>query len=170
VVIREHRDVAAVRGARAPFDETFTFELLERIELARPFEAAVLGHNDLLNANFLFDDHLRIVDWEYAGMSDPFFDLANVSVNNGFTAEAEARLLAHYFGDVDSGVTSTLHVMKIVSELREAMWGVVQIAISALDVDFTAYARERGEHAMQLALDGDIDGHLAAAQRYSTAS
>jgi len=47
-----------------------------------------------LNANFLFDDRVRIVDWEYAGMSDPFFDLANVSVNNGFPVESESALCA----------------------------------------------------------------------------
>ena len=27
--------------------------------------------------------HLRIVDWEYAGMGDRYFDLANLSINNG---------------------------------------------------------------------------------------
>ncbi len=109
------------------------FELLARIERARPFRATVLGHNDLLNANFLFDDRLRIVDWEYAGMSDPFFDLANVSVNNGFPADSEIALLRYYVGDVGEPVASTLHLMKIVSELREAMWGVVQMAISSLE-------------------------------------
>lgn len=169
-VIREHRDVAAARGAHAPFDEAFTFTLLERIERARPFQPVVLGHNDLLNANFLFDDRLRIVDWEYAGMSDPFFDLANASVNNGFPVDAETRLLSHYLGEVNETATSTLHLMKIISELREAMWGVVQMAISALDVDFTVYARDRGEHAIALAHDGDIEEHLVAAQRYAAAS
>ena len=64
----------------------------------------MLGHNDLLNANFLFDDRLRIVDWEYAGMSDPFFDLANVSVNNGFSVDAEIALLRHYVGELSDPV------------------------------------------------------------------
>ncbi len=57
--------------------------------------------------------------------------------------------------------------MKIVSELREAMWGVVQMAISTLEVDFTAYATERGEHAIELANQDDLDQHLAVAKRYS---
>jgi hypothetical protein len=54
-----------------------------------------------------------------------------------------------------------------VSELREAMWGVVQMAISSLDVDFTNYARERGEHAIALAHQSDIGERLRLAQRYS---
>ena len=168
-VIRDHRDVAAARGVQAPFDTGFTFEVLSHIETARPFRATVLGHNDLLNANFLYDDRVRIVDWEYAGMSDPYFDLANVSVNNAFPMESETALLEHYFGDVGEPVTSTLHLMKIVSELREAMWGVVQMAISSLDVDFTAYALERGSHAIELANQSDIDQHLAVAKHYAGA-
>ena len=32
--------------------------------------------------------------------------------------------------------------MKVMSDLREAMWGVVQQAVSTLDVDFEAYAAE----------------------------
>ena len=44
-------------------------------------------HNDLLTANFIDDGtRIRIVDWEYAGMGDVFFDLANFSVNNGLSA------------------------------------------------------------------------------------
>jgi aminoglycoside phosphotransferase (APT) family kinase protein len=168
-VIRAHREVATERGVEAPFDAIFVLEVLARIEIARPFRPTVLGHNDLLNANFLFDDRLRIVDWEYAGMSDPFFDLANVSVNNGFSVDAEIALLRHYVGALSDPVLSTLHLMKIVSELREAMWGVVQMAISSLDVDFTAYAHERGEHAIQLARQSDIEEQLRMAKRYSDA-
>jgi aminoglycoside phosphotransferase (APT) family kinase protein len=166
-VIREHRDVATDRGVEAPFDAAFALELLARIEVVRPFRPTVLGHNDLLNANFLFDDRLRIVDWEYAGMSDPFFDLANVSVNNAFPLDAEIALLRHYVGDLSDPVLSTLHLMKIVSELREAMWGVVQMAISSLEVDFTTYARDRGEHALALAHQSDLDEQLHLAKRYS---
>jgi thiamine kinase-like enzyme len=166
-VIRDHRDVASSRDVRAPFDMARAFELLEAIEVARPFRATVLGHNDLLNANFLYDGHLRVVDWEYAGMSDPFFDLANVSVNNFFPEEAEHALIRHYFGQDDSARMATLAVMKIVSELREAMWGVVQMAISKLEVDFAAYATERGNHALALADVDDLNATLAAASAYA---
>jgi aminoglycoside phosphotransferase (APT) family kinase protein len=168
-VIRDHRDVAVERGVQPPFDMTVALELLARIEIVRPFRPTVLGHNDLLNANFLFDDRLRIVDWEYAGMSDPFFDLANVSVNNAFPVDSEIALLRHYVGDLSDPVLSTLHLMKIVSELREAMWGVVQMAISSLDVDFTTYARDRGEHAIALARQSDIEEQLRLVKRYGDA-
>ena len=54
-------------------------------------------HNDLLTANFIDDgSRIRIVDWEYAGMGDVFFDLANFAVNNGLRRRdrrAAARVL-----------------------------------------------------------------------------
>jgi aminoglycoside phosphotransferase (APT) family kinase protein len=166
-VIRDHSAVARARGVDAPYDALPMLELLARIELARPFKPAVLGHNDLLNANFIFDGALRIVDWEYAGMSDPFFDLANVSVNNAFPAGSELALVRHYVGEVNDQVMATLLLMQIVSELRESMWGVVQMAISALDVDFTTYATTRGEHAIALSTRYDVEELLTLAQRYS---
>ena len=44
-----------------------------------------------------------IVDWEYAGMGDPFFDLANFSINHELDAEGRAVLLAAYTGDASAG-------------------------------------------------------------------
>jgi hypothetical protein len=35
--------------------------------------------------------------------------------------------------------------MRFMSDFREAMWGVVQTAVSALDFDFTGYAAEHFE-------------------------
>lgn len=104
----------------------------------------VPSHNDLLGANLVRDgDRVLIVDWEYAGMNDRLFDLANLSVNNGFTEADDRVLLGAYFGD--DAQLAGLRRMKIVSDLREAAWGLVQHARSELDVDFAAYAREHLE-------------------------
>jgi len=100
-------------------------------------------HNDLLNANFIRGaDGIRIVDWEYAGMGDRFFDLANFAVNHEFTADDEAQLLRAYFGESRDGDRARLRAMRFMSDFREAMWGVVQQGISNLDFDFENYARE----------------------------
>jgi thiamine kinase-like enzyme len=104
--------------------------------------APVPCHNDLLTANFLDDGtRLRILDWEYAGMGDRFFDLANLAVNNDFGPAADERLLQAYFeGAVDAGRRAALPLMKVMSDLREAMWNVVQTALSDLDEDFAGAA------------------------------
>jgi thiamine kinase-like enzyme len=176
-VIRSYHDEARRRGVPEPFDYEQVSAVLEGIEAARPFKASVLGHNDLLNANMLHDGSVRILDWEYAGMADPYFDLANFSVNNELGPSCDESILQHYFGTVDECKLATLGLMKLVSEMREAMWAVVQVAISELEVDFVAYATDRYQRfevllaAMELgrflamAAAGRSDGAASAHER-----
>jgi thiamine kinase-like enzyme len=98
-------------------------------------------HNDLLNENFLLqDDKIYILDWEYAGMGDIYFDLANFSVNHSLSDEQDRWLLHCYFNQFNDAQWARLKIMKIMSDFREAMWGQVQIGISELDFDFRGYA------------------------------
>jgi hypothetical protein len=76
-------------------------------------------------------------------MGDPFFDLGNFSINHELTPDEDAHLLGAY-GDIGrTDHLARLTLMRVVSDFREAMWGVLQQGISTLDVDFVAYA---GEH------------------------
>jgi len=97
-------------------------------------------HNDLLNANFLTNGQLYVLDWEYAGMGDVFFDLANFSDHHKLTDEQDRWLLKCYFEKVTPSQWARLKIMKIMSDLREATWALVQIGISKLDFDFRDYA------------------------------
>jgi len=126
-------------------------------EIAAQTQAVLTGtehepvacHNDLLAANILDDgSRLWIVDWEYAGMNDRYFDLANLAVNNGFTADDESSLLVAYFGWTDKRSLARLRLMRLVSDAREAHWGLVQQGVSTLDFDYAAYA---DEHFVRLA-------------------
>ncbi len=100
-------------------------------------------HNDLLLGNFIDDGRLiRIVDWEYAAMGDPFFDLGNFAVHHGFSDTQDAMLLEACFGQVTAPDMARLKLMKIVSDLREAMWAMVQVVISSLDYDFAQYGQK----------------------------
>jgi len=98
-------------------------------------------HDDLLNLNFL-DEHgeLRILDWEYAGMGDIFFDLANFSHHHRLNDEQVNILLHAYFGTVTPKRFARLKLMWPMSEIHEAMWGTTQTGISKLDEDFQGYA------------------------------
>ena len=121
-------------------------------------------HNDLLNANFLLDgDHVWIVDYEYGGMGDLFFDLGNLSINNGLSADAQELLLRLYFGDVTDAHRARLQLMRIMSDFREAMWGVVQQAISTLDFDYVDYAGRHFARCLETASDERFDAWLKAA-------
>jgi hypothetical protein len=76
-------------------------------------------------------------------MGDPFFDLGNFSANHQLSPDEDVQLLAAYDGSVRPARLARLTLMRTVSDFREAMWGVLQQAISVLDVDFVAYA---GDH------------------------
>lgn len=152
-IVEAYRALAAARGVPIPAEYDLAHAIARRIELACLSGPAELRpcHNDLLNANFIDDGtRIRIVDWEYAGMGDPFFDLGNFSVNHGLTADEDELLVGAYDGGVRPERTARLTLMRIVSDFREAMWGVLQQGISTLEVDFVAYA---GEHFDRL-LDG----------------
>jgi thiamine kinase-like enzyme len=145
-VVEAYRATALERGGRVPADFDWAHEIAGRIEAKRSADAPVPCHNDLLNANFLDDGaRLCIVDWEYAGMGDPFFDLANFSISHELGESESTTLLGAYFGEVREDDMHALALMRFMSDFREAMWGVVQSAVSELDFDFVAYATEHFE-------------------------
>ena len=151
-VVETYRETTLERGGAVPDPYDWAHEIAGRIEARRSADAHVPCHNDLLNANFLFDgERLRIVDWEYAGMGDRFFDLANFSINHELDEAASATLLEAYFGDVRERDAQALVLMRFMSDFREAMWGVVQSAVSELDFDFVAYASEHFERLRRTA-------------------
>ncbi|HEU0335251.1 MAG TPA: phosphotransferase [Gaiellaceae bacterium] len=145
-VVDDYRTTAYERGAHVPPAYAWARQLAKRIEQLRRAAPERPCHNDLLNANFIDDGaRIRIVDWEYAGMGDVFFDLANFAINHELGPEARAELLAAYFGESRPEHARALELMRFMSDFREAMWGVVQSAVSALEFDFEGYAREHFE-------------------------
>jgi thiamine kinase-like enzyme len=44
------------------------------------------------------DESLILIDWEYAHISDPLWDLAGWAANNDFEAAARGELLTNYLG------------------------------------------------------------------------
>lgn len=144
-IVEAYRALALARGVAIPPAYDAAAMVARRIETA--FVRSPVGirpcHNDLLNANFIDDgNRIRILDWEYAGLGDPFFDLGNFSVNHGLTPREDAILLEAYEGSAPPDRLARVYLMRIMSDFREAMWGVLQQGISALDVDFVAYADE----------------------------
>ena len=145
-VVEAYRQTTLERGGAVPDAYDWAHEIAGRIEARRSADAHVPCHNDLLNANFLFDgERLRIVDWEYAGMGDRFFDLANFAINHELDEAASEALLTAYVGEVRPEDARALALMRFMSDFREAMWGVVQSAVSELDFDFVTYASDHFE-------------------------
>jgi thiamine kinase-like enzyme len=151
-VVEEYRTVAFARGASVPAAYVTARQIARRIEQARGAVPERPCHNDLINANFIDDGRrIRIVDWEYAGMGDIHFDLANFATNHDLDEHGRRALLAAYFGGVRRSDERALELLRFMSDFREAMWAVVQSAVSDLPFDFAAHAAEHFERLEQTA-------------------
>lgn len=155
----------ALGGGAQPEDLELARALTARIGGAvagRPGHESVPCHNDMLTANFIATaGGLVLVDWEYAGMNDRFFDLGNAAVNNDFGDVQGAALLGAYFGsEPDESQVASLALMRLMSDVREAMWGVVQSAASRIDFDYDAYAAQHFDRLRRGAEDPRLEGWL----------
>jgi thiamine kinase-like enzyme len=148
------RRIEMLTGVSKEKNCTFPFDFDWILQEMRGVEQALLKdpytptpcHDDLLNLNWLEEDvpgeigEVRLLDWEYAGMGDIFFDLANFSHHHRLNDDQVRLLLQEYFGEVTPKHFARLKLMWPMSEIHEAMWGTTQTGISKLDEDFQGYA------------------------------
>jgi thiamine kinase-like enzyme len=91
----------------------------------RPCHIDPAPHNFIAAAGRHF-----LLDWEYAAMCDPVWDLAGLSIEGRFDAAQDAAMVAQYFGATPrlEAWGSRLHLYRIMLRLVAASWGAVQIA------------------------------------------
>jgi thiamine kinase-like enzyme len=156
-----YREEAERRGGAIPAIYDGAAAAARRIVAALPHEPAPC-HSDLLTANFLDDgERLWIVDYEYAGMGDPRFDLANFASHHDLDPGGERALLTTYHGRAPTEAElAAVRLLRMLAAFWEGMWGVLQAAISELDFDFAAYA---AEHLGKVRTDLERDLELARA-------
>ena len=166
-IVEDYAAKATERGAALTDDYEWGRAAAARVEaaLGGPEHDPVLCHDDLLAANFLRSaDGIRIVDWEYAGMGDRYFDLGNFAVNNELGADEEVLLLEAYFGEeATPDRLAALRLMRFMSDFREAMWGTLQGTLSDLDFDFANYAAEHFGRMRKTAEDPGFETWLEEA-------
>ena len=126
--VRSYHTLALEYGISFPDTLPQVFTFMTQIEQALASSGTTFTrpcHNDLLASNFIDDGHtIRILDWEYAGMGDLFFDLGNFSVNQSLNEEDCKLLLLNYFGEVRPTDLAHLHLMRLGSDLRESFSGI----------------------------------------------
>ncbi len=108
-------------------------------QAVEPFHA-VFTHNDTVPQNLMFDGQQKIwlIDWDYGGFGHPMFDLVGIGCNADASDETEQLLAELYFGRVDKSLQRQLNAFKLILNLREYTWGMVQEVTSSLDSDSVA--------------------------------
>jgi thiamine kinase-like enzyme len=142
-VIQRWKAVLDERGTLVP---TRLGALLDLVELADT-DRQVLGprdlvvcHNDPYHLNFLDDGDLWLIDWEYAGMGDPMYDLAGIALN--LDRDGRDVLLQSYYRDVTPDLHGELDRLIPVFLCWNTMWCLIQVEQGVVDFDYFAMAEE----------------------------
>lgn len=87
-------------------------------------QAAVLCHNDLLQANRIYSDgRLWAIDWEYCAMGSPWYDLAVMVVGDSLPPAYTSALLESYLNrPAHSAESAELHHHCCVYRYLEILW------------------------------------------------
>jgi thiamine kinase-like enzyme len=157
----------ALAGASAPL----AADIAAARRAARPVEAALAArpdplvpcHIDPSPANFLAaPDRLYLLDWEYAAMCEPLWDLADLSAEGAFDESQDEALLAAYFGAPSPRRRSRLALLKAMLDLLAAAWAAMQGVHGNDSTDFAAYAVARLDRVCAALGDVALGRHLDA--------
>jgi len=166
-MLRNYTKIARDIGAPMPAELEALLPIMDDIEkaTARNAPADVACHNDLLSENFIIDadGKMWIIDWEYGGMTDPFFDLGDFVMEHPFSREEERLIIATYCGEMDEGRFGRMMLYKIVSAVWWAVWAMIQRTVSKIEFDYMEWGMERVARAQRGVDDPDFGTWLANA-------
>ncbi len=163
-MIRDYLRMAGDVNAPHPEELDWMLEQGRRIESAmeRDQPAFTACHNDLLSENFLLapDGKMWIIDWEYGGMTDPYFDLGDFCVEHPLSVDEEKRVLTGYCGGMDEHRYARMQLHKLVADLWWSIWAMIQASVSKLDFDFYEYGMNRMRRFQANAANADYEAWL----------
>jgi thiamine kinase-like enzyme len=158
--VRRRLDTAAAAGAPLPEDAPRIVDHAAAIAdryWCRPESDRGLCHGDPFECNYVLEDgtgRLLLVDWEFAGMGDVYWDLACTGIV--LPDERKPELLAAYFGHVPAGGPEKLRAVRTLTWVWNWTWAVLQAAGPDAQPD---HAKLRD------GLLGAVRGQLSAAER-----
>ncbi|MFA6667635.1 MAG: choline/ethanolamine kinase family protein, partial [Bacilli bacterium] len=80
-------------------DKSYENRIIREVRKIFAKTPMTLCHNDLVKDNLLFKfSNVILIDWEYAGMNNPYFDLASFVSENNLNEKQEEYFLQKYFG------------------------------------------------------------------------
>ena len=112
-------------------------------------------HCDPVPENFILShvhgrkDRLYLIDWEYSGLNDPYWDVAAFCEESGLDAEREKEFIEIYhdgkFGSLDLARKKIL-IFKILQNILWHCWTLIK---EAQGEDFGVYANKRKDAAIR---------------------
>ena len=131
----------------------------EQVFSLRPFVASflagaeILCHIDAVSDNFLFVEGRErpyLIDWEYAGLSDPLIDIAMFAIYADYHEDETEQLIAAYFPEgFDALLRARVYTYMAVGGLLWYDWSVYK---SSLGVTFGPYEENQFRFAKEYAV------------------
>ena len=143
--VRSYTTIARAEGLGLPDDFDELLQRVARVEVVFEEIDAPEGtcHNDLQLQNFIIgDDQLWVLDFEFAGRGNRYFDLGNTAVNAELGDEELEPLVEGYFGRFDAVETARTKLMMFMAAFREALLAVIAEPVLERDWDYVAWADE----------------------------
>jgi thiamine kinase-like enzyme len=120
-----------------------------RAALAVKAGPTVPCNNDLLAGNIVDDgEKLWLIDYEYSGNNDPFFELGNTWTECQLDDDHLEELVTAYVGHPAPELIARTRLQATVSRYGWSLWGYIQAATSQEDYDFHGWGQERFEAAV----------------------
>lgn len=144
-------------------DHAHAWNRVRQALAARPPET-VPCNNDLLAGNFIDDgDRVWLIDYEYSGNNDRWFELGNTTTECEFTAEMTEAWTAAYLEAPTRGDLARVRLGALRSQYGWSLWGFIQAASSPIDFDFWSWGLHRFEKAARMFTSQEFDPLLAEA-------
>ncbi len=138
------------RGFRLPpgyFEHAGTLDRIRAALAVRPVTPRPC-HNDLLAANFIDDGRkMWIIDYEYAGNNDPYFELGNIWSECHLSLEQLEELVEEYDGTPLRSHLARARLWGLMSQYGWTLWASIQDGTSSIDFDFWDWGLEKYERA-----------------------
>jgi len=143
------------------FDIKGTIEKLKKLykKINIPESSFTACHNDLLAENFilikdgyenLYQAPLYIIDWEYAGMAPPYYDVADMFQEILVGREIEKSFVYYYCEGNDYEKNLYLiDMFKPFPDIYWFLWSLIQQNISTIEFDFYNYGKVKYENAQK---------------------
>lgn len=141
------------------FDIRGTINVLNRIStmVNIPHSEYLPCHNDLLADNFIlvedrdrYREAIYLIDWEYAGMSTPYYEIADMFQEVLVPREIEEEILRIYWEDhnMDEHFVKT-DMFKPFPDVLWFLWSLIQVSISDIEFDYYDYGKTKYENARE---------------------
>ncbi len=131
-------------------------------------QEALPCNNDLLAANIIDDgNRIWIIDYEYAGNNDPFFEIGNVWSEASLPTSRLDVLVAAYVGHESPGLTARARLQGLMSKYGWMLWASIQDATSRLDFDFWEWGMEKYDRAVAEFDGPDLEQLLESAAQHT---